>query len=144
MTYLWTVPEGLNSSTVKIRVRMDNSAADYWDVSDAPFSISEATSVHSSAPELGFVLEQNEPNPFNPITTITFVLESEAALVSLLIYDVRGAPVRTLVDGPQPAGRRSVVWNGLDDSGNPMASGIYFYQLQAGDQHSTRKMVLVR
>ena len=90
------------------------------------------------------VLHQNIPNPFNPMTEIRFDL-SQGGRVSLRIYDVAGRLVRTLVDKDMSAGRNhTVVWNGLDDQNNKVASGVYFYRLDAVDQTLTRKMVVMK
>ena len=62
----------------------------------------------------------------------------------LRIYDASGREVRTLVDGAQAAGRRSAVWDGRDDTGLPVASGVYYARLDAGSQRFTRKMTLVK
>ena len=64
--------------------------------------------------------------------------------MTLRIYDVGGKLVRTLVDGPQTAGQKSVTWNGSDNRGHSVASGIYFYRLQAPGYEKTLKMVLVQ
>lgn len=71
-------------------------------------------------------LRQNYPNPFNPTTTIRYELPNRER-VTLVIYNVRGERVRVLVDGRKPAGRHDAVWNGRNDSGNTVASGVYFY-----------------
>ncbi len=105
-------------------------------------------------------LDQNTPNPFNPLTTIRFSI-AESGLVSLTIYDVNGRRVRTLVDGLSSAGYQSVVWDGTDSRGRPVASGVYLYRLthtgtnmasRASGNHSptnpnevrVRRMLLVR
>jgi hypothetical protein len=90
-----------------------------------------------------FGLLQNYPNPFNPETRIAYDLPA-ASQVSLVIVDMLGRRVCTLVSGQQPAGRYTVTWNGRDDGGNAVASGVYLYQLQAGSNVMTRKMILVR
>jgi flagellar hook assembly protein FlgD len=64
--------------------------------------------------------------------------------VSLAIFDVRGARVATLVDGPQPAGTKSVLWNARDDRGHALASGVYLCRLVAGGEQQTRKLVLLK
>jgi flagellar hook assembly protein FlgD len=65
--------------------------------------------------------------------------------VTLTVYDLAGRPVRELLSGePQPAGSRSVVWDARDDSGNRVASGVYFYRLAAGGRTLERKMVLLK
>jgi len=88
-------------------------------------------------------LSQNHPNPFNPSTTIAFGLD-EPADVSLVIYDAAGRLVRTLVDRRYEAGRFEEVWDGRDVSGTAVASGVYFYRLEAGPFSRTRKMVLLK
>jgi len=88
-------------------------------------------------------LSQNHPNPFNPSTTIRFAIKEDGH-VRLNIYDVSGRIVKTLVDEPRKADFYSVFWNGLDDDGAPVASGVYFCKLVAGTFVETRKMVLVR
>ncbi len=98
--------------------------------------------VPSIAPA-ALALEQNQPNPFNPGTTIWFDLP-EAARVRVSIYDSAGALVRVLLDGTFPAGRQPVEWTGVDDAGNRCASGIYFYRLETPLGERTRKMVLLK
>ncbi len=91
-------------------------------------------------------LGQNHPNPFNPTTVIPYVLPngSTPVRVRLLIMDVSGAVVRTLVDENQAGGRREVVWDGRDDRGSPVSTGIYFSVLDADGKRRTRKMVLLK
>jgi hypothetical protein len=88
-------------------------------------------------------LSQNYPNPFNPQTHISFRLP-RAGHVSLAVYNVRGQQVSELVDWQQGAGEHVVTWDGLDDAGRAVASGIYFYQLTAGEFSETRKMLLLK
>lgn len=84
----------------------------------------------------------NYPNPFNPSTTISFQLPVPAR-VSLLVYSVRGNPVKKLMDQMQAAGVHRVVWNGMNDQEQRVASGLYLYRLQAGAFSQTGKMMLV-
>ncbi len=98
---------------------------------------------------IAFQLSQNYPNPFNPSTTIKFTLpslesDSPTLNTTLKIYNVLGQVVRTLVDEPLPPGAHHVIWDGKDDLGNSVASGIYFYKLRAGDFQDTKKMVLMK
>lgn len=87
----------------------------------------------------------NYPNPFNPETVIGYRLNlPEPAPVSLKVYNLLGQRVRTLVSAVQGAGEYQVVWDGQDDSGNSLASGIYFVRLQVGARGQTRKLVLTR
>ena len=90
-----------------------------------------------------YVLHQNRPNPFNPSTVIEYQLPSSQH-VQLSIYNVLGQRVITLVDEPQTAGFKSVRWNGFDQSGASVASGVYFYRLRAGAFTEARKMILLR
>jgi hypothetical protein len=88
-------------------------------------------------------LEQNMPNPFNPMTTIKYSIAQDTD-VSLMVYDVSGQRVRTLVDNHQRADVYKVTWDGINDSGQRVASGMYFYKLVAGKFVQTRKMVLLK
>ncbi|MCX5752956.1 MAG: T9SS type A sorting domain-containing protein [Candidatus Krumholzibacteria bacterium] len=90
-----------------------------------------------------FALEANSPNPFNPSTVIHYSLPI-ASRVEIRVFDVRGALVRTLVSAFQTAGRKSVTWNGLADSGSRVASGVYFCKMTSTGFEKTRKMILVR
>lgn len=89
-------------------------------------------------------LHQNAPNPFNPLTAIRYDLPQDASRVQLAVYDLGGRRVRVLVDGPQPAGQQSVIWNGQDDAGRAVASGVYIYRLDTPQQRITRKMTLLK
>jgi FlgD Ig-like domain len=88
-------------------------------------------------------LDQNSPNPFNPITKISFGMSKEAP-ASLVIYDLSGRAVRTLVSETLKPGEYERVWDGFDGAGNPVASGIYFYKLETDAFNHTRKMVLLK
>ena len=90
-----------------------------------------------------FALEQNYPNPFNPSTRIEFSIPAPSH-VKLIVYNVLGARVRGLLDETLPGGFVSVLWDGRDERGQEVPSGVYFYSLQAGDRHHTRRMMLVR
>jgi len=85
----------------------------------------------------------NFPNPFNPETTIRFALANGSS-VEIIIYNVRGQLVRTLVNGYMNSGVHNIVWNGRDDNGNPVGSGVYFYHMRAGDYQSVRRMMLMK
>jgi hypothetical protein len=89
-------------------------------------------------------LRQNVPNPFNPSTTIAYDVGSPGGRVKLEIFDVRGQRVRTLVDATQAAGSRSVHWDGRDERGRSVVSGLYFCRLQVGAETFTRKMTVVQ
>lgn len=90
-----------------------------------------------------YALEQNFPNPFNPNTTIRFQIPNDEH-VELKIYSILGREVRTLANKRYQAGKYTLVWNGRDNSGNPVSSGMYFYRIKAGAFSKTRRMSLVR
>ena len=90
-----------------------------------------------------FRLAQNYPNPFNPMTTIRFDMK-EKGLVTLKIYDVSGRLVRTLADGVRDAGAYSIPWDGRNNIGSEVASGIYFYKMETAGFLATKKLVLLR
>jgi M6 family metalloprotease-like protein len=96
-----------------------------------------------TVPARDMVLEQNQPNPFNPSTSIRFYLPAQGP-VELNVYDIRGALVRRLAQGAFGAGSHSVAWDGTDDYGRPVASGVYVYRLTADRRSQTRKMLLVK
>jgi hypothetical protein len=90
-----------------------------------------------------FALEQNYPNPFNPKTTIRYALPTQAQ-VSLKVYNLLGQEIKRLVDEVQEAGYKSVEWSSTNNNGMAVASGVYFYRLQAGDFVQVRKMMVLK
>jgi hypothetical protein len=90
-----------------------------------------------------FVLFQNHPNPFNPETYISYNLLHDC-MVKLTIYNMLGHKVKVLVDGQLMAGFKTVHWDGRDQEGNEVSSGIYFYRIQAGEYSEVRKMTLIK
>jgi hypothetical protein len=90
-----------------------------------------------------FTLGQNYPNPFNPTTTIKYAVPKRS-YVEIKIIDVLGREVKTLISGDQQTGTHQVTWNGLDNTGSPVASGVYFYTMTAVGFSETRKLLLLR
>lgn len=107
------------------------------------FTPPTVSGAQDDVPNPGFVLNQNYPNPFNPVTTISYELPAETD-VSLRIYNASGELVRTLVRARQPAGPTEIQWDGRSESGRTVASGAYFYKLQAGELTETRRMILLK
>ena len=112
----------------------------------------EASNVFTSADEnnvsqICFNLICNYPNPFNPATTIKFALREDSD-VSIKIYNIKGAVVRTLVDGEMNAAYHEVIWDGKDNTGKQVGSGLYLYKMvsegNSGKYTSTRKMILLK
>jgi predicted outer membrane repeat protein len=90
-----------------------------------------------------FALQQNYPNPFNPVTTLRYDLPING-MVTIIIYDMLGREVKTLINQNQNAGYKSVIWNATNDNGKPISAGIYLYQIHAGEYMQTKKMVLLK
>jgi len=111
---------------------------------DGHSRLTDAISVAFRAPG-AFALLQNYPNPFNPATTIHYeVPERSGQNVELLVYDLLGRKVRTLVSGAAEAGYYRTTWDGMDDRGVPAGAGVYFYVLTSGETRLTRKMIKVQ
>jgi hypothetical protein len=91
----------------------------------------------------GYSLHQNYPNHFNPTTTLRYDLP-EDRLVNITIYDMLGRAVKILINQPQDAGYRSIIWDATNNYGKPVSAGIYLYQIQTGEYMQTRKMVLLK
>ena len=109
---------------------------------DGSFELSPVVEANYSVPS-AFALFQNYPNPFNPETEISFALTKESHVV-INIYSTLGQEIDTLIDTQHAAGFHSVRWDGKDRNGSPVSSGVYLYQIQAGEFSQVRKMSLIR
>ncbi len=118
----------------------DETACDFMRLS---IDTTVTTPVMPTVPATVAVLHQPTPNPFNPTTTFRFEL-TQAGPVELAIYDTAGRRVRTLVAGVRPRGLTETIWNGTDDRGMPVASGLYLGSLRVGAQRLTTKAVLLK
>ncbi|MDX9870495.1 MAG: choice-of-anchor J domain-containing protein [Candidatus Cloacimonadales bacterium] len=105
---------------------------------DGPNSVEE---IVPSARQTSLI--SNYPNPFNPSTTIKYELANEGN-VAIDIYNVKGQKIRSLVNERQSAGLHSINWDGTDDNGKKVSSGIYFFNMKSGKYTSTRKMILMK
>ena len=92
---------------------------------------------------LTFKLNHNYPNPFNPLTTISYSV-AEGGYTTITIFNILGQQVTTLVNGYQEPGEYSVIWDSRNDAGRQVSSGIYFYRLESGDFVDSKKMLLLR
>jgi len=111
-------------------------------VDQEPFTPTAVEAIGEGVPE-AFTLSQNYPNPFNPATAITFHLPTESP-VALTVFDALGRVVQVLAEGRYPAGSYRVQWGGRDAAGQPVASGVYLYRLQAGSFVQSQTMVLAK
>ena len=135
---------GYDNQVVRIRFRLltDPSVTfDGWTIDNV--SIQSNTTDVLQLPAFTNALQANHPNPFNPRTTIRYSLAA-AGKVDLRVYDLRGRLVRTLVAAERPAGWNAAEWDGQDDRGNAVSSGVYFYRLESGTFLSSRKMLLLK
>ncbi|MCH8011494.1 MAG: T9SS type A sorting domain-containing protein [Candidatus Marinimicrobia bacterium] len=90
-----------------------------------------------------FALRQNYPNPFNPVTTLRYDLP-EQAFVTLVVYDLLGREVKTLVNRIEESGYKSVIWSGTNNNGQLVGAGVYLYRIQAGKYAKVSKMILLK
>ena len=90
-----------------------------------------------------YALHQNYPNPFNPVTRINYDLP-EDAMVNIMVYDMMGRRVKTLINSKQTAGYWNVRWNGTNSHGESVSAGMYIYTIHAGEFNKTKKMVLLK
>ena len=148
--YFGHIPEVHDNPDFKIRIRFDGEHLDadqgnrvtFNNISVDTLFMEVPTSVEDDAQTdqggQNFRLDQNFPNPFNPVTTISFTL-SERSEVSLTVYNAIGQRIATLVDRQKDAGSHSVTFDATE-----LASGLYLYRIQAADFVKTRKMMLVK
>lgn len=139
---------GLNIKYTKVNNQSDQWASTFDLYSFAYFELGRGTYVKQDGIITGvidrFSLSQNYPNPFNTKTGIKYEVP-EAGYLEFVIYNILGEHIRTLVDGYNQPGTYEVIWNGKNDSGQPVSSGIYFYKLKASNGLSIiRKMILIK
>ncbi|HDY89848.1 MAG TPA: T9SS type A sorting domain-containing protein [bacterium] len=130
------VKDGLHDMTFQLPILLRDADGREWTFT----ALATIEDVHPKT----FKLLQNEPNPFNPSTTIRYELASrDAKPTTLTIFNVMGQKVRTLVNEPQIMGSYAVRWDGRDDRGQKLSSGLYIYRLRSGNNISTRKMMFI-
>lgn len=140
--FLLTTPADANRLSIRGRLQHQATGSVYWD--DFAVVEGDITRVKDNrGVPLTYALDQNYPNPFNPETRITYALP-KSARVTIEIFNTLGQKVRTLVDVDKPAGSYEIVWDGRNDHGQRVVSGIYFYQLRTAEAKLTRRMLLVR
>jgi hypothetical protein len=157
-----TVESGVTGAFVSIAKNVNASVDGQIQLSDAKVEMGEryvyrlngasglvSETMRLYVPVSRAELGQNYPNPFNPATKIEYWVPEGAAGgtrsgVNVVVYDVHGARVRTLVSGPKSAGHYVAQWDGRDDRGTQVSSGIYFYRMTTGSFSAVRKMVLLK
>jgi len=129
----------LNETGAEHSVAFDNVLLRGVENHDLP---AELESIEGGAPP-AFKLVQNVPNPFNPATTISYLISHESS-VRIRIIDIAGRAVRTLRDGTSLPGRHEAVWDGRNEQGEACGSGVYFCVMETPEFRSSRKMVLMK
>jgi len=130
---------------LRFRFESDDTITDPgWWIDDIKIIATTGASAGNELPAVKTKLYGNYPNPFNPTTTISFFTAENAEKVEIVIYNLKGQKVKTLVDKILPVGKHSIVWNGTDESGKNVVSGIYFYQFKTGKFSKTKKMLLLK
>jgi len=135
-----------SGETVQIRFRFVSDGYvtfEGWYVDDIQLTSAASALVPGDSGSLEFGLDQNRPNPFNPVTTISYALPN-AADVKIEVFNAAGRLVRTLVDERQDAGQKNAVWDGTNDVGQKVASGVYMYRLEADGRICDKRMVLLK
>ena len=146
-------------SAYEYAVLMTNLSLPRWNMeyvveaSDEEFTIASeegafvlentSLSIGTGALPEAFALHQNYPNPFNPVTSLRYDLP-EDGLVNITVYDMIGRIVKTLVNSPQTAGYKSIIWDATNNRNEPISAGLYLYTIHAGKFRDTRKMVLLK
>ena len=135
------VPDGIYTYKVIALYETGNSIPALINV-----SVGNTSEFEPPLPHLTYVtnLQPNFPNPFNPETNITFTVGKSHERVNINIYNLKGQKVKTLVDKDFLEGIHTVIWNGTDDMGLEVASGLYFYKMHTDSYTSTKKMILMK
>jgi len=140
---LWIMTDGIHQPLGAAGECTFNPLIPVTSLDEWVFNPTTTTGVSPAQVPARFALQQSYPNPFNPSATILYSLEKQV-YVRLVIYNVLGQRIKALVDAKQVAGTHSVVWDGTDYSGHRVASGIYFYRLEAGSFVAAKKMVMTK
>ena len=143
---VFAICNSLEAETITIQTDSETIVLNISDVAAIRFEGDvSAEDMQLLVPIINARLFQNHPNPFNPETTISFELENDSkSPVILTIYNAKGQKVKTLLKENLNAGKHSTVWNGEDEAGKNVSSGIYFYQLSVNSEQSTKKMILLK
>ncbi|MCZ7602594.1 MAG: T9SS type A sorting domain-containing protein [Melioribacteraceae bacterium] len=138
-SFNWTIPNFLSDECL---LRISDLNSQIYDENDAPFMIYDPTGVDDVV-DLKFALSQNYPNPFNPTTTINFDL-AEKSNVELKIYSLNGELVKTILDQTINPGNHRITWDGTNQFGNSVSSGVYLYRLTTDKFIDSKQMILMK
>ena len=119
-----------------------DSDCDFATIKYSPIFTDVDEWISGELPE-NYSLSQNYPNPFNPATIIEFTVASRS-FINLSVYNTLGQKIKILVDGTRSVGTYRAIWDGTDQQGQPVATGIYFYRLWTGETVKSKKMLLLR
>ena len=146
----YDIVSGYSNGVLVIKLRRPLGNMDAWTVyrgslsRQASFAATGFVSNDDQVAVNKILLSANYPNPFNPETTISFTLPKAEQQVSLSIYNSKGQKIKTLFSGNADQGTQRLVWNGVDDNGRAVGSGIYFYRLTVAGKSHSRKMLLLK
>ena len=151
----FTVDEGISKLEIDAIELSEPSHSLTYYYNDYSSGVPEVKSIHPEmertevnlangpADSTVYAMDQNYPNPLNPVTEIKYAIP-EAGHVKIMVFNILGQNVRNLVDKEQSVGQYSVVWDGKDTNGETVASGVYFYRIKANEFSETRKMLLLK
>jgi len=137
----WSDPNNFNISENQLCPSYPSCIENY--VGDQDTTNCNQVSIYDETLPITYYLYNAYPNPFNPVTFLRYDLP-EDGLVNITIYDMMGRKVKTLVNGSQAAGYKSIRWNATNDRNEPVSAGLYLYTIQAGKFRQTKKMVLLK
>ncbi len=145
VTYPYTIFDREGSELATVPENSGNWAPGAGDWESFEYALNEIiTSIEDQNTVTGkFALAQNYPNPFNPITNIAFNL-TKSSQVSLVVYNILGEKVKTLINQKMAAGPQSITWDATNDHGAKVSSGIYFYKLKSAEGQLQKKMLLIK
>ncbi len=139
----WTQIENNSSIVVDTAANIVSAQVNHFSIYGITEKVSVSVDENSGNIISDYKLEQNYPNPFNPETKISYQIP-KTTKVTLIIYDLLGRKIKTLVNGMQTSGSYDVRWNGTNDSGIKVSSGIFFYQLKTDNFMLTKKMIITK
>ncbi|MDW7679667.1 MAG: T9SS type A sorting domain-containing protein, partial [bacterium] len=125
------------------KVWYDDFSIKKVDIIEIPSGVSDPRNYAKFEMPQEYVLNQNYPNPFNPTTSIGYSMPQDGK-IQIEIYNLMGQKVRTLIDGVRNAGTHLIEWDGRDDAGHVLSSGVYIFTLRSGNFMAARRMTLIK